>query len=202
MNLIDCRRTGLVGAVLLAVAGSSSAGPAVMVSHHGPAGPAVDPTLGPMPEGDTVDYVDLSAYLGTWYEIASIPQSFQRGCAGTTATYEAVDQNTVRVINRCRVDGAERVAEGIATVVDLVSNARLAVAFGRQEAGPYWIVDLGVRFSVDEPYPWAVVSNPDRSALWILNREPTMPADRFAAIVDRLQQRGFVPERLTMTEQP
>ncbi|MBK6406102.1 MAG: lipocalin family protein [Holophagales bacterium] len=29
----------------------------------------------------------LARYAGIWYEIASFPPSFQRGCVATTATY-------------------------------------------------------------------------------------------------------------------
>jgi apolipoprotein D and lipocalin family protein len=40
-----------------------------------------------LPELRTVPHVDIERYVGTWYEIASFPQRFQRGCTGTTATY-------------------------------------------------------------------------------------------------------------------
>jgi len=35
----------------------------------------------------TVDYVDLTKYVGKWYEQASIPAPFQANCQKTTATY-------------------------------------------------------------------------------------------------------------------
>ena len=40
-----------------------------------------------LPPLGTVGHVDLARYVGTWYEIASFPQSFQRACVATTATY-------------------------------------------------------------------------------------------------------------------
>jgi len=39
-----------------------------------------------LPPLKAVAHVDLSRYVGTWYEIANFPQSFQRGCTATTAT--------------------------------------------------------------------------------------------------------------------
>ncbi|RYZ33471.1 MAG: hypothetical protein EOP49_35860 [Sphingobacteriales bacterium] len=36
-------------------------------------------------ELQTVPHVDLKRYLGKWYDIASFPQSFQKGCSCTTA---------------------------------------------------------------------------------------------------------------------
>ena len=43
----------------------------------------------PVLPGDvtTVPFVDLSRYVGKWYEMASFPQSFQRGCVASTADY-------------------------------------------------------------------------------------------------------------------
>ena len=35
----------------------------------------------------TVSSVDINQYLGKWYEIASIPQRFQKGCAASSAEY-------------------------------------------------------------------------------------------------------------------
>ncbi|HWO08611.1 MAG TPA: lipocalin family protein, partial [Polyangiaceae bacterium] len=61
--------------------------------------------LPPLP---TVAHVDLSRYVGTWYEVANFPQSFQRGCTATTATYTLRADGDIDVLNRCRqgsVDG-------------------------------------------------------------------------------------------------
>lgn len=164
---------------------------------------AADPTIGPRPSGDTVARVEVGQYVGTWYEIATIPQGFQARCAATTATYTPIDATSVEVWNRCRldtVDGDPIEIRGTARVVDPASNARLEVDFGFARA-PYWIVDLGVA-APGEPYPWAVVSNPDRSALWILARTPQLPEARYQAVLERLTLRGFEPARLRRTAQP
>ena len=68
-----------------------------------------------LPPLETVAHVDLSRYLGTWYEIASFPQSFQRGCTVTTAAYAVRPDGDIDVLNRCRVgsiDGKEKSALG------------------------------------------------------------------------------------------
>lgn len=156
-----------------------------------------------LPAGDTVEFVDVNRYVGTWYEIASIPMGFQASCYATTATYAVIDDRTVSVLNRCnwgKVDGAPLEIEGTATVVEPISNAQLEVDFGFTKA-PYWIVDLGSAQD-DTPYPWAVVSNPSRDALWLLARTPRIPEARFDTIVERLEQRGFGPSRMLRTTQP
>lgn len=45
----------------------------------------------------TVPNVDINKYGGTWYEIASIPLFWQRGCVNTKATYTPLDPKTVKV---------------------------------------------------------------------------------------------------------
>jgi len=85
----------------------------------------------------TVPHVDLARYAGTWYEIASYPQRFQKGCTGTSATYTLRADGTVEVLNRCARDslnGRVTVARGRAKVVDRTSGAKLKVSF----FWPFW----------------------------------------------------------------
>jgi apolipoprotein D and lipocalin family protein len=51
---------------------------------------------------EVVPYVDLGRYIGTWYEIATIPQRFQKDCVAVTATYTLRDDGTIAVLNKCR----------------------------------------------------------------------------------------------------
>jgi len=53
-----------------------------------------------LPPLQTVESVDLQRYLGTWYEIASFPQSFQRGCtdAGVIERLVAQGYDTARLV--------------------------------------------------------------------------------------------------------
>lgn len=152
-----------------------------------------------LPPLQTVKRVDLERYLGTWFEIASIPQRFQQGCTATTATYSPGDDGAIHVRNRCRKDGftgRESVAEGTARVVDATTNAKLEVSFFGPFGGDYWIIDL------DEGYQWAVVGSPTRDSLWILSRTPTLDEAVYRGIIERLRGQGYDPLRLQMTPQP
>ena len=152
-----------------------------------------------LPPLQTVAFVDVSRYLGTWYEIASFPQRFQEGCTATTATYSLLDNGDIDVLNRCRrdaLDGEETVARGVARVVDSTTNARLKVSFFRPFWGAYWIIDLG------PDYEYAVVGHPGRDYLWILSRTPSMDAAVYEGILDRLQAAHYDVQRLQRTLQP
>jgi apolipoprotein D and lipocalin family protein len=151
-----------------------------------------------LPPLQTVSRVDLTRYLGTWYEIASFPAWFQRDCTGTTATYGLRDDGRIDVLNRCRkhtLDGPEDVSHGQARVVDRASNAKLEVSFFRPFWGPYWIIVL------DPEYRYAVVGHPSRDYLWILARTPTLPEAVYAELVERVREMGYDVARLRRTVQ-
>lgn len=152
-----------------------------------------------LPPLTTVPAVDLAKYTGTWYEIASYPQSFQEGCTATTATYKARPDGEIDVINRCRknsLEGEEDTAEGRARVVDTTTNAKLEVSFFRPFWGDYWIIQLA------PDYSYAVVGHPGRDYLWILSRTPQMDEAVYAGILAKLKEQGYPLDRLQKTLQP
>lgn len=144
-----------------------------------------------------VPHVDARRYAGTWHEIARYPNSFQKDCVCTTATYTLLEDGTLKVVNRCRAgspDGKERSITGKAWVVDATTNAKLKVRFFWPFAGKYWIIQLA------DDYSYAVVGHPERTRLWILSRTPAMDEQTYAAILARLQQQGYEPGRLIKSQ--
>ena len=144
----------------------------------------------------TVAHVEPARYAGTWYEIASFPQRFQRGCTATTATYTLRGDGGLDVLNRCRkgsLDGEEKFARGRARIVDRATNAKLEVSFFRPFWGDYWIIGL------DNDYQWAVVGSPDRDYLWILSRTPVLEQAGFEQAKARAEANGFDVSRLVQT---
>jgi apolipoprotein D and lipocalin family protein len=153
----------------------------------------------------TVPSVDLARYAGTWYEIARLPNVFQRMCAdNVTATYVRQPDATVLVTNRCRrSDGVIEQVSGIARpAAPDTSGARLEVSFLPAWLrwlpvgwGDYWVVWL------DEAYTLAVVSDRQRSFLWVLSREPQIGAERYDTLIAQLKGSAFPVEQLVKTPQ-
>lgn len=146
-------------------------------------------------EPQTVAFVDLERYTGLWFEIARIPNRFQKQCAaGTTARYALLENEQIRVVNSCyKEDGSKDGVTGLARVVDPESNAKLQVSFvrflGRQWFwGDYWIIGL------DADYAWAVVGHPQRKYGWILSRAPEISDSLRQDINQLLDQQGYNPE--------
>lgn len=146
----------------------------------------------------TMPYVDLNRYTGTWYEIARYPNSFQKDCVGSRATYSLRDDGRISVLNECydrTFEGKIRSAKGTARVVDSATNAKLKVSFFWPFYGPYWIIDLG------KDYEFAVIGHPKRQYLWILSRSKDMDQNVYEAILERLRQQQYDTTKLMRTLQ-
>jgi len=142
----------------------------------------------------TVSSVDLGRYAGTWYEIARLPMWFQRHCVDSMAIYSPRPDGSIGVHNECVTDkGDLEKADGIATIIDRQTNARLAVVFenwfaklvGPPREGNYWILDL------DPEYRTALVGTPNRRYLWILSRTPVLDESIYLGLVNRAERLGF-----------
>ncbi len=144
-------------------------------------------------EPATVASVDLSRYLGTWFEIARLPMRHEpEDFTDITAHYSLQDDGKVRVRNRA-LDGKGELEESIgeASVVD-DSNSKLEVTFlpdGLRwipfTKGDYWILKL------DPEYATALVGSPDRKYLWLLARQPTLDESTKNDYLAHARQQGF-----------
>ena len=154
--------------------------------------------MGKKSELKTVPFVDVQRYAGKWYEIASFPQSFQKGCHCTTAEYSPTDKGYLIVENRCNKGGTKgslSSIKGKAFIQDITGNAQLKVQFFWPFRGKYWIIDLA------PDYSYAVVSHPNRKYLWILSRTPKMSETTYNGILARLKANDFDLTELQRTVQ-
>ena len=151
-----------------------------------------------LPPLSAVNSIDLNRYSGTWYEIASYPQRFQKGCTATTATYTVNPDGTVRVLNECNknaLNGPKVSAEGRVRMVDSTKPGQLEVSFFGPFWGDYWVIDL------DADYQYAVVGQPSRDYLWILSRTPELSQEVYQGILRRLEAMQYPLEPLNKTLQ-
>lgn len=146
---------------------------------------------------DTVDFVDLEKYQGTWYEIARYENSFQKKCLGTKAEYGKWF-HYITVKNTCQLsNGKERVGKALATVADKKSNARLKVSFVPILnlfgffSGDYNILHLG------PDYDYSLVGDQERKTFWILAREKEIPPALYDELLDIAEEKGFDRNKIT-----
>jgi apolipoprotein D and lipocalin family protein len=146
----------------------------------------------------TVDSLDLKRYSGKWYEIARIPNTFQRDCTGTvTAEYTPLPNGKIQVVNSCqKSDGAWKSVNGTAKPIKGSNNTKLKVSFGIPFAtGDYWIIALD-----QKNYQWALVGHPSRNYLWILSRSPKIPNSLYNQIVQLARDKGYDTGRIVRME--
>jgi apolipoprotein D and lipocalin family protein len=137
--------------------------------------------------------VDLPSFLGSWYEIASMPQFFQRNCAkNTIANYSLDDAGGINVVNTCvKKNGDLITASGKAKVADEATNSKLSVTFLKLgtwiyiTSSNYWILD------VPSDYRFAVVGTKNADYGWILSRTPRISEEDLLAATEVLRRNGF-----------
>ena len=142
--------------------------------------------------------VDLSRYAGKWYEIARLPNRFQKDCASdTTATYSLRPDGKITVVNQCvTAQGKVKSATGTARPAGTKEpNSKLKVTFFWPFSGDYWIIDL------DPEYRWAMVGEPKRQYLWVLSRTPQLPEGTLDRLIARAREQGYDVSRLLRTPQ-
>ena len=155
------------------------------------------------PPLDVVRGFEAERYLGTWHQIAFIPNRFQSQCvADTTATYApAPEPGWIKVVNACRTgDGDIEQVDARARFVGEPGEARLEVAF--VELLGQWLWPIAGAYQVialDPDYRWALVAHPSRDYAWILAREPVLDDATLAMLRDRLTAAGYDSCRLVLT---
>ena len=149
-----------------------------------------------VPEGvEVVDDFALEPYLGTWYEIARLDHSFERGLSNVTANYTLRDDGGVDVLNRgYRADRNEwDEATGKAYFVGEPDVGRLKVSFFGPFYGAYNVVAV-------EPDRYSLVVGPNRSYLWILAREPSLDDATLDKLVRKARELDFPTDELILVE--
>jgi apolipoprotein D and lipocalin family protein len=171
--------------------------------------------------------VELARYAGLWYEFARTPNAHQDNtpkrdgrtysiCSNTTATYTQTDDGSLRLRNVCvrtAPDGStfEDVAEGVANVVAGSEGRKLKIAFGPAIARffqrlvsfggfDYWIYALGDA-GPSAPYPWAIVSGPDRDFIYFLTREQRPSPVIKEAMVSAARGAGLPVDKLVYMQE-
>ncbi|MFN3582041.1 MAG: lipocalin family protein [Pseudomonas sp.] len=142
---------------------------------------------------------DAERYLGTWYEIARLDHSFERGLSRVTADYSLREDGGIRVLNRgFSAEKSEwQEAEGKAYFVESEDVGYLKVSFFGPFYGAYGIFGLD-----QEDYQYAWVSGPNTGYLWLLAREPQVSDSVRQAFVQRASELGFDTEELIWVEHP
>jgi apolipoprotein D and lipocalin family protein len=142
--------------------------------------------------------LDASSLIGQWYEIASYPNFFQRGCVATTVEYGAREGGGLSLKTHCHKDtftGELRESEGN---VRIAAPGKLKVSFLWPFEGDYWVL----AHSSAPICGWVLVGNPNHDYLWIYSRSPQLSEAAYAEITELAATLGYDQKQLRRTLQP
>ncbi len=149
-------------------------------------------------ELSTVSPVNLKKYSGTWYEIARLPNRFEKGLECVTATYTLRSDGKIEVVNKGRKTGElNKISKikGVAWVPDKRYPGRLKVRFFWPFSGKYYILDL------DKNYRYALVGEPSRKYLWVLSKDKHIDSDIYHRLIEKAAGYGFETARVIKINQ-
>ncbi|WOC28060.1 lipocalin family protein [Pseudoalteromonas sp. N1230-9] len=144
-----------------------------------------------------VENFELNKYTGTWYEIARLDHSFERGLEGITAQYSVNPDGSVKVINKGYnlEEQAWEQAQGKAKFASKPNIGHLEVSF----FGPFY--SSYVIFELDkENYQYAYITGYNKEYLWFLSRTPKVSKAQLKDFKDTAKKYGFKTEELIFVE--
>ncbi|PTN09858.1 lipocalin family protein [Mangrovibacterium marinum] len=148
----------------------------------------------------TVQNVDIDRYLGTWYEIARYPNSFEKGLVGVTANYQLREDGKIQVVNSGRkssLNGEYKTATGRAKIPNPQETGKLKVSFFWIFYADYYILELDTM-----NYNYALIGSSSPDYLWILSRSPQMNPQSYQMLIDSARKRGYDVNKLEKVLQP
>jgi apolipoprotein D and lipocalin family protein len=145
----------------------------------------------------TIKEFELNKYLGTWYEIARFPHSFEKDLIGVTATYSLKDDGGIKVLNQGYIksfsgDFKTAIGKGKKTS----DPGKLKVSFFLFFYADYNILELDT-----VNYQWALIGSSTPNYLWILSRTPHMDKNLYNDLIRRAQERGYEISKLILVPQ-
>lgn len=136
-------------------------------------------------DNSTVKQVDVTRYMGQWYEIARYEHSFEKGMTHVKANYRLLSNGNIEVVNSGIKDGRFKVKNGKARQVSIKDPGKLEVSFFLWFYSDYYIMEL------DKNYNYAVVGSSSDKYLWILSRTPQIEDSLKQSLLTKISERGY-----------
>jgi apolipoprotein D and lipocalin family protein len=135
-----------------------------------------------------VPSLDAGKFLGTWFEIARLPNKAEKKCVGDAFMTFATDYKVghFQIVDSCkRPDGTQNVRNQSGKRADKTGDGKLKIQTIWPFSARYWIVGVG------PDYGWALLATPNRKKLWVLSKTAELPADQLAAAEAVASAQGF-----------
>ena len=130
---------------------------------------------------------DLNKYMGTWYEVARLPNKTEKKCVRDVKVLYALGdkKGTFQMGTSCDLkDGTPDDYDGTGKI-DKQGDGRLKLSRLVIFSTPYWVLATGPN---DE---WALVGSPKHKTLWILSRSSTLDPAVLTQVKSTATAQGF-----------
>jgi apolipoprotein D and lipocalin family protein len=142
--------------------------------------------------------VDLERFMGDWYVLANIPTRIERGAHNALESYARDPDGTIRTTFTFRqgaFDGKPKRYEPRGWVRERSGNAVWGMQF-------IWPIKAEYVISwVDRDYTETIIGRSKRDYVWIMARTPTIPAQRYEALLQRAASLGYDRDRIQRVPQ-
>ena len=145
-----------------------------------------------------VPSLDGNKFLGTWFEIARLPNKPEKKCAGNAVMMFATDYKVgqFQIVDSCKLkDGSENVRNQEGKRADKNGDGKLKIITIWPLTAKYWIIGVGPE------YGWALLATPNRKKLWVLSKTAMLPPDQLAAAEAMAAAQGFNTGKLVTVSQ-
>jgi len=134
--------------------------------------------------------VELQRYVGRWYEVARVPNHFEKDrlCDGPTADYNQGADGALSVVQTCHENsptGPTKVYRAAARILDPGPNTKFRLTFFKVVTKEYWVLDHA------PDYGWAIVGDPSGEYVWLFSRQPRAPQGLRDSLVARARALGY-----------
>lgn len=143
--------------------------------------------------------VNLSAFMGRWYEQARLDNAFEHGMDEVYSDYEVMEDGRFRVCNSgTDAGGRSHQAHGIGSMKEPTAPGVLRVSF----VPPYgWFAAPFLILYTDADYREALIAGSGGHYLWLLTREQHPARDCLNRLLAEARRRGFDTHELRRTRQ-
>lgn len=151
-----------------------------------------------LPAIRTADSVDLDRFAGDWFVIANIPTFIETEAFNAVESYEKpVDGKiaTTFTFNKGSFDGERKVYRPTGFVRENTGNAVWGMQFIWPFKAEYRIV------YIDPDYEYTIIGRSKRDYVWIMARQPSIPAEKYQELVDIVEAEGYDLEILRKVPQ-
>jgi apolipoprotein D and lipocalin family protein len=128
--------------------------------------------------------------MGTWYEIARLPNRFERGMTKVSAEYTLLPSGMVKVVNKGTKNDVIKSITGTARRVQGASGGELEVSFFKPFFNSYRIIKLA------PDHRYSIVIGGSRQMLWVLSRSRELSPEDCAEIKTFLLKHNFPLDKL------